>query len=437
MNSLHSLLETYVESHPEEAARSVETLDREELAEVIGSLPLGAAVVLVEHLNPHAAGPALESIDSGRAVDLVRALSPRPGALLLQHMSEGARSQILQALPSRLSLQLQELLQYSLETAGGMMDPRVASLRIDLTAEQAIETLRKTPRDVLYYLYVTDRKGRLVGVLNMRDLLLANAKARIEPLVRRKVLAVPATMDREEVVSQMREHGFLAVPVVDFENKLVGVVKHAEALEAGQLEAFEDLQLMVGVGVDERALSPVSTVIKRRLPWLFVNLLTAFVAATVVGLFEGIIAQVTALAVLLPVVAGQGGNSGAQSLTIVTRGLALREVVSGFTRRLILKELIAGLINGTAVALVTALAVYFWQPLDSTSKNIALAAVIGLSMVISMAVASVAGTAIPLALKRLGQDPAQSASIFLTTVTDVVGFASFLGLAVLFSALLM
>ena len=215
-------------------------------------------------------------------------------------------------------------------------------------------------------------------------------------------------------------------PVVDVDGRLLGVVKHNEALDAGQLEAFEDLQRMVGVGSDERALSPVATVVKRRLPWLIVNLVTAFMAAAVVGLFEKTIAQVAALAVLLPIVSGQGGNSGAQSMAIVMRGLALREILSSNRKHVVMKELTAGLLNGVAVASVTAFAVYCWK------WNGGLALVILLAMIVNMVAASLAGALVPMVLKSIGRDPAQSASIFLTTVTDIVGFSSFLGFAVLF-----
>jgi magnesium transporter len=242
---------------------------------------------------------------------------------------------------------------------------------------------------------------------------------------------VPASMDREDAANLMRQGRFLAMPVVDAEQRLLGVLKAEHALHAVQQEAFEDLQKLVGAGGDERALSPVPTVIRKRLPWLYVNLVTAFLAAAVVSLFEDILARVTALAVLLPVVSGQGGNSGAQTLAVVIRGIALREILSGSTRRILLKEVLAALFNSVAVALVASGAVFVW------SRNAGLAVVIFLAMIVNMVVASLAGATIPLVLKRLGRDPAQSSSIFLTTVTDVVGFASFLGFAVVFAPLLM
>jgi magnesium transporter len=175
-------------------------------------------------------------------------------------------------------------------------------------------------------------------------------------------------------------------------------------------------------------------VVKSRLPWLLVNLVTAFMAAAVVGLFEGIIAQVAALAVLLPVVAGQGDNTGSQSLAVVMRGLALREIIPGVKKRVIAKELVGGIINGVSVAIVTAAAVFAWRAAagDSLQAGFGLSLVMGLAMVVNMAAAALSGAVIPLVLKALGRDPAQSAAIFLTTVTDIVGFASFLGFAALF-----
>lgn len=437
MQTLESLLGTFVERHPEEAAQAFEDLELSESIGLIERLAAPVGAQLLERTSPHLAARMLEGLAPQSRANLLAEMTPRAGAALLEHLDKEACEEVLAQLPEETARPLRDALRYPEDTAGGMMEPRVASLSVDLSVQQTISMLRKTPREVLHYLYVTNRRGQLVGVLNMRDLLLASPDERIEPLVKRDILKIPATTDREEVVRLMRERKFLALPVVDEEEKLVGVVKHDEALVAGQEEAFEDIQIMVGAGGDESALSPVGTVVKRRLPWLYVNLITAFIAAAVVGLFEGIIEQVTALAVLLPVVAGQGGNSGSQSLAIVMRGLALREIVPGTARRLLIKEFLAGSINGLAVAVVTAAAVMIWAPLDSWNQILALAMVIGVSMVITVTLAVLAGSGIPLLLRKLGRDPAQSATIFLTTVTDVVGFASFLGLAVLFSALLL
>jgi magnesium transporter len=246
-------------------------------------------------------------------------------------------------------------------------------------------------------------------------------------MVNREVVSVPAGMDQEDVARLMQQRKYLAVPVVAADGEFLGIVHQDQMARVLQEEAFEDLQRMVGSGSEERALEPVWSVVRKRLPWLCVNLGTAFLASAVVGLFSDVLAQVAMLAVLLPVVAGQGGNAGAQALAIVIRGLAVGELTASCTWRVLRKELMAGLLNGLAIALITALAVYLWQ------GSFPLALVIGMAMVVSMIVAGLAGASIPLLLNALGRDPAQSSSILMTTVTDVVGFASFLGFAMAFS----
>lgn len=319
------------------------------------------------------------------------------------------------------------------------MEPRVPTLSLHLTANQAIAAVRKAARKVLHYIYVADSDGKLVGVVNMRDLLLADENSSIDDIVHRDVVSVTDTMDRTEAINLLTERRLLALPVIDYEGRMLGVVKHDAAMKSSQLVGFQDLQKIAGAAADERALSSVSTVVRSRLPWLTINLVTAFMAAAVVGMFEGIIAQVAALAVLMPVVAGQGGNTGAQSLAIVIRGIAIREIIHGAEMKVIKKELYASIINGIAIAILTAVAVFAWQYLmdgSGMTKAIGLSAVIFLSMIINMVAAAFAGTVIPLVLKSLGRDPAQSSSIFLTTVTDIVGFSSFLGFAVLFLPML-
>jgi magnesium transporter len=430
MENVDMLVRSYVESHPRDAAQAFEQLGIGEAVGIIKKLPLRAVGLLLERLAPHNAATILENLDSSRVQELLENMPPRTASTVLQHLEQSKRQEALSKLSDRVARQLRGLMHYSPDTAGGMMEPRVIAIPMELTVEAATAYLRKAPRQSLFYLYVTDSDGKLVGVLNMRELMLAPPDDRIDSLVHRQILSVPETMTRAEVITLMRRHRFLALPVVDSDGRLVGVIKHDEALRASQLEAFEDFQKMVGAGGDERALSPISTVVKRRLPWLYVNLLTAFLAAAVVGLFEGTIQKVTALAVLLPIVSGQGGNTGAQALAVVMRGLALREIISGAAKRVIVKEVLAGLFNGIAIAIGTAGAVWIW------SRNYGLALVILLSMIVNMVAAGLSGAAIPLILKALNRDPAQSSSIFLTTVTDCVGFASFLGFAVIFMPLL-
>jgi magnesium transporter len=417
--------------HPEDAAHALEAIKPAEAAKILRKLPAKTVGSVVEKLSLVAAGAILPQVGAEQMRELLETLRPRQAASILMHLDEGTRATALTGMTARAARQLRDLLEYPPETAGAMMEPQTATVPIDLNVREAIAALRKVPRQTLFYLYVTDREGKLAGVLNTRELLLAPPQQPIADLVHRDVASLPATASRDDVAAFMKHHRFVAVPVVDSSGHLVGVVKHERALDAIREEAFGDLQKMVGAGADEHALSPVPLVVRKRLPWLYVNLVTAFLAAAVVGLFEETIGQVTALAVLLPVVAGQGGNTGSQALAVVIRGVALREVVPGAERGLLWKEALSAFLNGVAVAVVTGVAVLVWD-----GRTI-LALVIFLAMIVNMTIAGLAGAAIPLVLRAFGQDPAQSSAIFLTTVTDVVGFGAFLGFAVAFLPLLL
>ncbi|MBI4564206.1 MAG: magnesium transporter [Planctomycetes bacterium] len=430
MKPIETVVRALSDSHPETAARALEGLPAEDAAKILEVLPASVVGAVVERLIPHAAGEILRRIPQDRTQRLLETMSPRQSALVLQHLEESIREQVLSGMPAEAGRQLRDLMRYPPETAGGIMDLGTVSIPIDLTVQETIAFLRKAPREALHYLYVTDRERRLIGVLGMRDLLLASPRDRIEGMVHRDVKVVPATMDREEVSSIMRESRLMALPVVDEENHLLGVVRHEVAAQVAQEEAFEDMQRLVGAGADERALESVPSVVRRRLPWLAFNLGTACLAATVVGIFEDTIARFTALAVLLPIVAGQGGNTGAQALAVTIRGLAMREIGAGSRRRLLTKEALAGLTNGLSIAFLAAGAIFLWY------RKPGLSLVIGLAMIVNMTTAAFTGAAIPLALRALGRDPAQSSSIVMTTVTDVVGFGAFLGFATVLAPML-
>jgi magnesium transporter len=310
------------------------------------------------------------------------------------------------------------------------MDPRVSSLRAGSSVAEALTRLRAIPRRGLRELIVVDDQGRLAGRVEIHDLAVADPQASLREITRGIVAAVKDLDPREEVVAALQAHPITTLPVVNHAGRFLGVIRQLELVAALEKEATLDIQTMVGASRDERALSGPAFAVRKRLPWLQINLLTAFLAAAVVGLFESTIAKFTALAVLLPVVAGQSGNAGAQALAVTMRGLALREITLRHLRRVLGKETLAGLANGVAVAATTALGVYVW------SRSLGLVLVISIAMVVSMLAAGVAGAMVPVLLHRFGQDPATASSIILTTVTDVVGFLSFLGVATLFAAML-
>jgi magnesium transporter len=244
----------------------------------------------------------------------------------------------------------------------------------------------------------------------------------------KNVFYLNAFMNAEDAASIVSKQKFFAVPVVDNNNKLVGIVNTSQLLSDMQEEAATDIQTIFGVSSEERPFSSTFFSLKKRLPWLNINLATAFLAGAVVAVFESTIAKLTVLAIFLPIVAGQAGNGGAQSLAVVMRGLVMREISKSDFPKLLWKEVKLGLINGIITGLITALIAYLWQ------GDVMLGVVVGLAMIISLLIAGLSGAMIPIGLKSLGYDPAQSSMIILTTVTDITGFAAFLGLAtILFS----
>ena len=333
-------------------------------------------------------------------------------------------------MPSNISDDITPFMAYPEDSVGMLMDVQFFALPDDLTVEEGIRQVRTYGKPDLNEIYIIDRRQTLVGILSLRDLFLAPASQLLESLMKRELPTIHPLENQDQVVEICNEWKVLTIPVTDLDGRLLGIIRSEDIIQVEKEEATISMQTMVGASKDERALSPPWFAVRKRLPWLQINLLTAFLAAFVVGLFEDTIAKFTALAVLLPVVAGQSGNTGAQALAVVMRGLALRDIRPSQWVRVTLKESYVALANGVAVAATTCTAVYIW------SQSWGLTMVIGISMVISMLMAGFSGAIIPIILRALKQDPAQSSSIILTTVTDVAGFFSFLGLATIFSSFL-
>jgi magnesium transporter len=425
-----NLAQAYLGLYPAEAARVVETLPAEEIVALFKREPAMRLTALFEHLLPEVGAEVLQRLGVDAAKEVLPNLEPDRAALLLSRLDQETQSAFLQALQAGLAKELQTLMTYPPGTAGSLMDPRATVARPESTVAETLNAVRAAGRKRIYDVCVIDEHGDLIGAVALQDLAAADGTERLEELLRLGPVGVSAMATREEVVDLMTQHRLSSLPVVDAENRVVGIIRQDKLIAAAQEEASVDIQTMVGASKEERALSNVSFAIRKRLPWLQINLVTAFMAATVVGIFEGIIAKFTALAVLLPIVAGQSGNTGAQALAVTMRGLALREIRPRHWLRVTFKEVNVAFFNGIAVALTTSLGVYVW------SRSIGLALVIGISMIISMVVAGLSGAVIPMILLAFGQDPAQSSSIILTTVTDVVGFFSFLGLATLLASML-
>lgn len=430
MSAEAALNERFLLDYPREAARELEAMPADEAAALLAAAAPRAAVRAWQSLAPDVARELLERLPGPLAAHLLAEAEPAASIAALAQLDAEERARRLGELDPQVARELAALVAYPDDAAGRMMDPRVSPLRTGSSVAQALGRLRAIRRRGLRELFVVDDEGRLAGRVEIQDLAVADPEASLREITRGVVAAVKDLDPREEVVAALQAHPITTLPVVSHAGRFLGVIRQPELVAALEKEASLDIQTMVGASRDERALSGPAFAVRKRLPWLQINLLTAFLAAAVVGLFESTIAKFTALAVLLPVVAGQSGNAGAQALAVTMRGLALREISLRHWQRVLGKEALAGLANGVAVAATTALGVYLW------SRSAGLVLVISIAMVASMLAAGIAGAMVPMLLHRFGQDPATASSIILTTVTDVVGFLSFLGVATLFAALL-
>ena len=426
--TLIPLAEKYFEKDPVSAAHSIESMAEDRALAILKTLAPRLSAKVFTHLQPHYAAGLLPNLPPELFEEVVSHLDPLHGVALFSHLSAEVREQVLEKLPKKTKDQIRELLTFPANSAGRMMSVSFIAFWDDLTVEEAIQRIRTLAqkRETPFYAYVVNKQNHLVGVINMRDLLLADPGALLSHVLRKEVFAVNALMDREDVIRLANQRRFFALPVVDSENRLVGVIDAGLLIHGMQENATEDFQKMFGAGGDERVFSPIGFSLRKRLPWLHVNLATAFLAAFVVGLFQDLISKITVLAVFLPVVAGQGGNAGAQSLAVVMRGLVLREIPFEKAWQLIVRESLIGVVNGVVIGVVTAGITWLWQ------GNPFLGLVVGLAMLVNLAVAGFSGAAIPVAMKAIRLDPAQCSNIILTTITDVMGFLAFLGFAVLF-----
>jgi magnesium transporter len=423
--------------------------DIEKAAEAIGSIHPADRADLYERLDPDLREAFLSILSSEETGDLLEYLEeevrekvvarmPRVSlARVLDRTSQDVAVDVLRTLgPAEMARVLSTmttasevtpLLEHADESAGGLMTRGYVALHPEMTAQQAITflRLRKPVVDEAYYLYVLDAANRLLGVVNLRELLISDLDTRIVDVMTKDSIAVQPDTDQEEVARLIQHYRLRALPVVDEHGVLSGIVTADDAMEVASEEATEDMYRMVGLLSDDSVSAPVMVSARRRIPWLGINLVAAFLAAAMVAAFEGTIEKAAALAVFMPVVAGQGGNSGIQSITIVVRGLAVGEIELEDARWVLAKEVAIGLVKGLLFGTVIGVVAWAWQGEPWWGL------VVGVALMMNMLVAGLLGAVIPLGLRSLRLDPAIASGIFLTTFTDVLGFLFLLGLGAL------
>lgn len=410
--------------HYADQAETFANLESQEQDLILPLLDIQTTASILEELEDHEVLDVVEDLPTSLLADVLDEMEPDEAADLLGDLPPAQASELL--LQMEAADEVIPLLEYEDETAGGLMTTSYLALKVTSNTEQAIEFLRKVSpeTDVPYYLYVTNDSKQLIGVVGLRDLVISNPKTPIKSIMNTDVIKVQDGSDQEDVARIMSKYDLTMIPVVNQEDILVGIITHDDILEVLENEATEDIYRLATVTDNElEPESPIAQHIKGRLPWLFINTMTAGFAAWVVSNYEASIDQVAILAVFQSIVAGQGGNSGSQIVTMIVRSMALGKLEAKRLWQIMGKQALVGILQGLAVGSLVGLGTYIWR------GNPYLGLVVGLALMGNMILAGTIGTLIPIALKHFGQDPALASPILVTAVTDSGGFFIFFTLA--------
>lgn len=409
-------------------ALKLSDLENEELEKICNELDDSSLARVLEEAEIKVQKKIMSSIDLERAMRVFSFMSKDDIVDVLDVINTGLKKSLINKMKSGDKKLINELLGYKEDSAGGIMTTEYIALYIRFTVEQAIEKIKEIAPKTEYIdtIYVMNNKKKIVGTVSLRDLLVANKNETLEDLMNENFVYVSPDLDQEEVAKIVSKYDVTAIPVLNDKKIMLGIITVDDIVDVIIEEQTEDILKMGGVDKEESLDSTVIQSVRRRLPWLFVNLITAFLAAFTIKLFEGVIAQVVALSATMSIVAGMGGNAGNQTVSIIIRNLAMGKVKFNEVGKLLLKEIILGIINGIAIGLITGIVV------SVVYGNMYLGLIILLAMIGNLIISGFFGLLIPITLEKLNVDPAVSSSIFLTTATDVLGFFLFLGLASMF-----
>lgn len=411
--------------HPSDLADLLELLDEEERAPVLHVLPDEIASETLAEMEEEEHPEELLIAVPERVPELVHELSVDDAADIIGELPEEKQKEILAQLPEDEAEDIRDLLAYDEESAGGVMTTEVIAVQESASVGEAIAEIRRqvAEGEEYYTVFVVDEAGRLQGTVSFQNLIVSQPATPIRQMIEPAVAPVPATMDQEEVARVMSRYNLVSVPVVDPADRLIGRITFDDVMDIVESETTEDILRFSGVLDEEYLHGGVGQAVKNRLPWLAVALLTTSIAAVVIYLYRETVEQIVILAAIMPVIAALGGNAGTQALAVTVRRLALSPERSG-ARRVVIKELTVGLVNGAAIGLLAAL-VGFLLP----EGNLGLGVVVLLAMWGNLIVAGFAGAFVPVLLEKLGVDPAVASSVFFTALTDIFGFFFLLSLA--------
>lgn len=423
--------EALAEAAPGAAAAILEELADEAVSDLIGDLDRRDAAEVLTELQPDLAADVLEALTAEAAASLLGEMSPGDAADLLGEVEDDAATLLLDLLPEGTAREVRRLLEYAPDSAGGLMTTEIARLPLGLTAGEAIERIRQLHEELedLSYVYVVDDEEHLRGVVSFRDLVFKRPGAGLDEVMVVDPVAVSVDADREEINQLIQQYHLFGIPVVDDRSRLLGMVTTEAVIESVQEEASEDFVAAMGAGVEENVRSSIGTSVRARLPWISFDVIMSTLVVVAVSRFSGLLNDFVVLAALMPVVARIGGDAGAQSLAVVIRGLAAEEIPVAGAGRVVAREASIGAVNGLAIALLAGGLGFLMQRLHGGPNAPQIGAAMAIASLSNLVIAGAAGSAIPLALRRLELDPALGSNLFLTTVTDLLGFAGFLAVA--------
>lgn len=417
-----------VELHPAEIAHSIESLPSAERDTVWQWLAADIRGAVLVHLHDDVRARLIREMGLAQLTAATEGLATDDIADILQSLPDQDSREILQTMDRQDRERVEQVLAYSEDTAGGLMNTDAITVRPDVSLDVVLRYLRlrgELPEST-DKLFVVDRDDSYLGVLLITQIVTLQPTTTVAQAMLSDFDAIKVTMQETDIANHFARQDILSAPVVDDHNRLLGRITIDDIVDVIREQGGHSLTSMAGLGEEDDLFSPIWTSTGRRAVWLGANLLTAFAASAVIALFDTTIEKIVALAVLMPIVASMGGIAGSQTLTLVIRGLAMGQVSTANSLRLMRKEIAVGVLNGLLWAVVVAFVVVFWF------GDYAIGAIIAIALVINLIVASLAGVAIPLLLRRMGSDPALGGSVLLTTVTDVIGFLVFLGLATIF-----
>lgn len=416
------------ELHPADIVYYINRLDSDNQILLFAMLDESTASDVLSDLHDDVRELIIESINTNRLTKIIDEMESDDAADIISELDEDDTKKILESIDLEDSENIRKLLKYDEESAGGLMQTEIIAVSAQSKRDKLIEDIRKNREKVenIHYVYVVDECNRLLGLLEIASLLFANENDTAKDLVEDDIFYVRFDEDQEQVANIFRKYDLISLPVVDYENHLLGRITVDDVIDVIDEEASEDAYKMVGLDSDDKVFTSPLESVKKRLPWLVLNLFTAILVSTVVGFFQGSIEKLSVLAVLMPIVAGLGGNAGIQTLTVITRGIAMGEMTLQNTWKAITKEVSVGLVNGILIGASASLVAYLLK------GDIRIGIVLGVAMIINMFVAGLMGSLIPVIMRSLKIDPALASSIIITMLTDICGYASFLGLATIF-----